>query len=61
MSLKQDIERELGIPVQIKMGGPGSLNVFANGNRIFSYQESHKHPQSAELIATIRKLLTAIS
>ncbi len=56
MSLKQDIERELHIPVQIKMGGPGSLNVFANGKKIFSHQESHSRPQSSEIIATLRGL-----
>ncbi len=58
MSLKQDIERELGIPVRIKMGGPGSLNIFANGKKIFSYQESHKHPNSPEIIASLRSLTT---
>jgi hypothetical protein len=58
VSLKQDIERELGIPVRIKMGGPGSLNVFANGKKIFSYQESHRHPKSAEIISALRKLTT---
>ena len=58
MSLKQDIERELRIPVQIKMGSPGSLNVFANGKKIFSHQESHSRPQSAEIIASIRSLAT---
>lgn len=56
MSLKHDIERELGLPVRIKMGGPGSLNVFANGRKIFSHQESRRRPQSAEIIATIRSL-----
>lgn len=58
MSLKHDIERELGIPVQIKMGGPGSLNVFANGKKIFSHQESNSRPQSSEIVATIRSLAT---
>jgi len=58
VSLKQDIERELHIPVQIKMGSPGSLNVFANGKKVFSYQETHKHPKSPEIIALLRGLTT---
>lgn len=54
MSLKQDIERELKIPVRIKMGAPGSLNVFADGKQIFSHQESKRMPQTAEIIAALK-------
>ena len=54
MSLKQDIERELKIPVRIRLGGPGSLNIFADGQQIYSYQQSKRKPQSAEIIAALR-------
>jgi Rdx family len=56
VSLKLDIERELKIPVKIKMGSPGSLNVIMNGKTIFSKTETGRMPSSAELIA---KLATA--
>jgi hypothetical protein len=54
VSLKQDIERELEVPVRIRMGGPGSLNIFADGQQIFSYQQTKRRPQSAEIIAALR-------
>jgi hypothetical protein len=54
VSLKQDIERELKIPVRIRMGGPGSLNIFADGQKIYSYQESKRRPQAADIIAALR-------
>jgi hypothetical protein len=54
VSLQQDIERELKIPVRIRMGGPGSFNIFANGQQIFSYQQSRRMPQLAEIIAALR-------
>jgi hypothetical protein len=56
VSLKQDIERELKIPVRIRMGGPGSLNIFANGQQIFSHQQTGQMPQAAEIIAKLRNL-----
>jgi hypothetical protein len=56
VSLKTDIERELSIPVSIHMGGPGSLNVLVDGEKIFSHQESRQRPQSAEIIAKLRAL-----
>jgi hypothetical protein len=54
VSLKQDIERELNIPVRIRMGAPGSLNIFADGQQVYSYQQTKRMPQSPEIIATLR-------
>ena len=59
MSLKQDIERELKVPVKIKMGGPGSLTVIADGKTIYSKSETGRMPTSAELIATLRQTALA--
>jgi predicted Rdx family selenoprotein len=55
VSLKQDIERELKIPVKIKMGSPGSLNVIVDGKIIYSKSETGRMPTSAELIAKLRQ------
>jgi hypothetical protein len=55
VSLKQDIERELKIPVKIKMGSPGSLNVIVDGKTIYSKSETGRMPTSAELIAKLRQ------
>ena len=55
MSLKQDIERELKIPVKIKMGSPGSLNVIVDGKTIYSKSETGRMPTSSELIAKLRQ------
>jgi Rdx family len=55
VSLKQDIERELKVPVKIKMGGPGSLTVIADGKTIYSKSETGRMPTSAELITKLRQ------
>jgi Rdx family len=59
VSLKQDIERELKVPVRIRMGGPGSLNVIADGKTIYSKSETGRMPTSAELISKLRQVVTA--
>jgi len=59
VSLKQDIEREMKIPVKVKMGSPGSLNVIVDGKTIYSKSETGRMPTSAELIATLRKTAVA--
>lgn len=55
MSLKQDIERELKTPVRIRAGSPGSMNIFADGQKVFSYQEAKRMPSSQEIIAALRQ------
>jgi hypothetical protein len=36
------------------MGGPGSLNIYVDGQQIYSYQKSGRLPQSTEIIAQLR-------
>ena len=55
MSLKSDIERELGIPIRVRAGAPGSLNVLLNGEQIFSKKQTGRSPSSAEIIRLIRE------
>lgn len=54
MSLKQDIERELKIPVVLKMGRAGSLNVYVDGEQIYSYQRTGRLPVPQEIVAELR-------
>ena len=54
MSLKTSIERELGIPVRLKMGGPGALDVFLEGEQIYSKKKTGRLPTAGELIGIIR-------
>lgn len=56
MSLKQDIERELKTSVRLKMGRPGSLDVYANGQQLYSYQRTGRMPSSPEIIALLRSI-----
>lgn len=59
MSLKQDIERKLGIPVKVKAGMPGAMDVYVNGERIYSKAQTGTMPQYADLAPAIEKLKTA--
>jgi hypothetical protein len=59
VSLKEGIERELGIPTRIRTGAPGSLDVFADGERIYSKKETGRLPSTAEVINLLRSRATA--
>lgn len=54
MSLKQSLEKELGISVPVRAGPPGSLNVFLNGERIFSRNEQGQPPSAADIAQLVR-------
>ena len=55
MSLKNDIERDLGIPIRLRAGAPGSLNVILNGEQIFSKKQAGHSPTAAEILKLIRE------
>ncbi len=55
MSLKQDIEKQLGITVKLKAGMPGSLDIYADRERIYSKSKSGPLPHSPEIISAIKR------
>jgi predicted Rdx family selenoprotein len=59
VSLKNDIERELGTPVRVRSGAPGSLTVVVDGEKLFSRKESGQPPKSAEIVQLIRRKSSA--
>ena len=54
MSLKESIEGKLKIPTRIRLGGPGSLDVFVDKERIYSKKETGRLPTADEIIELIR-------
>jgi predicted Rdx family selenoprotein len=54
VSLRNDLERELGVPVRVRAGAPGSLTVLLNGEQIFSKKQAGRSPTSAEIVQTVR-------
>lgn len=54
MSLKDKLERELHVPVRLRLGAPGSLDVLVDGKRVFSKKETGRMPTSSEIIGLIR-------
>jgi hypothetical protein len=54
VSLKNSIERELGIPIRLRAGAPGSLRVLLNGEQIYSKQQAGRSPSADEIIKLIR-------
>jgi selT/selW/selH-like putative selenoprotein len=54
VSLKGDIEREFGVPVRLRVGGPGALDVFVNGEKIYSKKQTGRMPTTDEVIKLIR-------
>ncbi len=54
MSLKESIEGKLQTPTRIRMGGPGSLDVFIDGQRIYSKKETGRLPTPDEIVSLVR-------
>jgi hypothetical protein len=54
VSLKEGIEGKLKIPAQIRWGGPGSLDVFVDSQKIYSKKETGRLPSADEIIELIR-------
>jgi predicted Rdx family selenoprotein len=54
VSLKNEVERELGVPVRVRAGAPGSMNIFVNGEQIYSLKQAGHAPSAMELINLIR-------
>lgn len=57
MSLKNDIEREFGVPIRLRAGAPGALDVFVDGEQIYSKKKTGRLPKADELINLIRPRL----
>ena len=55
MSLKNSIERELGLPIKLRAGAPGSLRVLVDGEAIYSKQESNAPPNPVAIVSAIRQ------
>ena len=54
MSLKNNMERELGVPIRLRAGAPGSFIVLLNGEQIYSKKQAGHSPNPAEVIELIR-------
>lgn len=54
MRLKKDIEREFAVPVRLRAGMPGALDVFVDGEQIYSKKSTGRLPAADELIKLIR-------
>lgn len=42
------------MPVRVRMGGPGSLDVFYKGQQIFSKKQTGRMPTPKELVDLVR-------
>ena len=49
VGLKRELERSLGVSPTIRWGGPGQLDVFADGTLIFSKKSAGRMPAPGEL------------
>jgi hypothetical protein len=54
VSLKNSIEHELGTPIRLRIGAPGSLIVLVNGDQIYSKRQAGRSPNADEIIKMIR-------
>jgi selT/selW/selH-like putative selenoprotein len=54
VSLKKSVESKLKTPTRIRLGRPGALDVFVDGQRIYSKKETGRLPTVDEIIELIR-------
>jgi predicted Rdx family selenoprotein len=54
VSLKESIQRELGISTRIRIGGPGALDIFADGEKIYSKKQTGRMPSAEEVVGLLR-------
>jgi hypothetical protein len=54
VSLKKSLESKLKIPTRIRLGRPGALDVFVDGQRIYSKKLTGRLPTLDEIIEMIR-------
>jgi len=59
VSLKERIERELGVPVRVRAGAPGSFNVFVDGKQIYSKKRNEDLPNPDEILQLVREKASA--
>ncbi len=54
VSLKNNLERELGVPIRVRAGAPGSFVVLLNGEQIYSKKQTGRSPNTSEIVQLIR-------
>lgn len=54
MRLKNRLESELGIPIRLRIGAPGALQVLVDGESIYSKKQTGRLPSADEVLALIR-------
>ena len=57
MRLKSAIERETGVGTRLRAGAPGALDVFVDGEQIWSKKKTGRMPSADELVGPIRRKL----
>jgi predicted Rdx family selenoprotein len=48
------MERELGIPIRLRAGAPGSFDVLLNGESIYSKKRAAYPPDADQIVKLIR-------
>jgi hypothetical protein len=55
VSLKNEIQRALGIEARVRAGAPGSLTVLVNGQPVYSKKKKGPPANAAEIIGLVRE------
>lgn len=55
MSLRTELQREVGVAPSIRWGGFGQLDVLVNGTLVFSRKASGRMPRPGELTQLVKE------
>ncbi|MGH7333291.1 MAG: Rdx family protein [Candidatus Rokuibacteriota bacterium] len=53
-SLREELEKSLGVTPKIRWGGLGQLDVLVDGKLVFSKKQAGRSPTAAELVRLVR-------
>jgi len=53
VSLKHEIESRLGLPVKLKAGMPGAMDIYLDRELFYSKGRVGKMPQNADIVSAI--------
>jgi predicted Rdx family selenoprotein len=53
VSLREAVQRELGVRAKIKTGSRGEMTVLVDGKNVFSYKKEGSMPEMSELLRRV--------
>ncbi len=54
MRLRDAIQSKFNMPVKLRLGAPGALDIFIDGAQVFSKKETGRMPSEEEVLGLVK-------